>query len=104
MNPASTRVAPGPNWLRVIASLFQKMLLNSAAGLEKSGDPAGRAAWNSGSFASAPGPAAGGPPMGGVSDEAGGALFATEVVLSRTFGCVCRRIAPAPSAEPVFAD
>ena len=33
----STSVAPGPNWSKVNALLFQKMLLNSAIGLEKSG-------------------------------------------------------------------
>src|SRR5262249_46153985 len=64
-DPKSTRVAPGPNWVRVIASLFQKMLLNSATGLAKSGRVAavGYCAvyrgsdCHSGSFASAPRPA-----------------------------------------------
>jgi hypothetical protein len=50
--PLIDQGAPGPNWSTVIASLFQKMLLNSATGFEKSGAPAGSVAWNSGSFAS----------------------------------------------------
>src|SRR5258706_10219325 len=83
MNPASTRVAPGPNWLRVIASLFQKMLLNSALGLEKPGAPAGRGAWNSGSFASEPRPAACGTPMGEFSHEGVVTVLATVFLLIR---------------------
>ena len=39
MKPWSTSVAPGPSWSSVKALLFQKMLLNSATGLEKSGEP-----------------------------------------------------------------
>src|SRR5262249_16009836 len=89
MNPASTRVAPGPNWLRVIASLFQKMLLNSAVGLEKPGDPAGRVAWNSGSFASGPRPAAGGTPMAGVSGGAGRRVVAPGVLVIRAVAGSC---------------
>src|SRR5215467_12374197 len=87
MNPASTRVAPGPNWLSVIASLFQKMLLNSAVGLEKWGAPAGKVAWNTGSFASAARPAACGTPMAEFSDDAVVTLLAT-VLLRILIGSV----------------
>src|SRR5258705_11586344 len=101
MNPASTRVAPGPNWLRVIASLFQKMLLNSALGLEKSGAPAGRVAWNSGSFASEPRPAAGGTPMAGFSDEAGVTVLGPEVFMIRALAGVSGGVGPAQIGDPV---
>src|SRR5262245_15391788 len=101
MNPWSTRVAPGPNWLRVIASLFQKMLLNSAVGLEKSGAPAGRAAWNSGSFASEPRPAACGTPIAEFSDDAVVTLLATELLMIRAFAASSSVIAPPRSAAPL---
>src|SRR5262245_3966743 len=108
MKPASTKVAPGPNWLRVIASLFQKMLLNRAAGLEKSGAPAGRVAWNSGSFASEPRPAecpqvvdGGVGVMHEFSDDAVVTLLATELLTIRTFAASSRVIAPPRSAAPL---
>src|SRR5215470_9778634 len=77
MNPWSTRVAPGPNWSSVIASLFQKMLLNSAVGLEKSGRVAAfgycatyrGSVCQSGSFASLVSPAPCGTPIADDSDE-----------------------------------
>src|SRR5215472_16266102 len=101
MNPASTRVAPGPNWLKVIASLFQKMLLNSAVGLEKCGAPAGRLAWNSGSFASVARPAACGTPTAEFSDEAVVTLLATVLLLIRALAASSIVTAPPISAAPL---
>src|SRR5262249_53735109 len=101
MNPASPRVAPGPNWLRVIASLFQKMLLNTGVGLEKSGDPAGRLAWNTGSFASAARPAACGTPMAEFSDEAVLTLLATVLLMIRALAASSSVMAPPISAAPL---
>src|SRR5215472_11987669 len=108
MNPASTRVAPGPNALRVIASLSQKMLLNSAVGLEKCAALAGREAWNSGSLASEPRPAecpqvvAGGVGvMHEFSDDAVVTLLATVLLMIRVLAASSSVTAPPISAAPL---
>src|SRR5215472_11653841 len=108
MNPASTRVAPGPNALRVIASLSQKMLLNSAVGLEKCAALAGREAWNSGSLASEPRPAecpqvvAGGVGvMHEFSDDAVVTLLATVLLMIRALAVSSSVMAPPRSAAPL---
>src|SRR5262245_30081564 len=111
MNPLSTRVAAGPNWLRVIASLFQKMLLNSATGLEKSGDPAGSDAWKTGSLASAARPAE--CPQGIVGGDGGGVthefsdvpvvtLLATVLLMILALDASSSMTAPPMSAAPLF--
>src|SRR5262245_56841975 len=110
MNPLSTRVATGPNWLRVKASLFQKMLLKSATGLEKSGAPAGSDVWNTGSLASAARPAecpqgiVGG--SGGVMQEFSDVpvvtLLATVLLLILALEASSSMTAPPMSAAPLF--
>src|SRR5262249_25250459 len=112
MNPASTRVAPGPNWLRVIASLFQKMLLNSAVGLEKPGDPAGRG-WESPGARGGGGPGTGGAsppgrrragcgtPMGEFSDGAVLTLLPTELLMIRALAASSSVMPPPRSAAPL---
>src|SRR5262249_26847006 len=104
MNPASTRVAPGPNWLRVIASLFQKMLLNSAVGLEKPGDPAGRVAWNSGSVAPGAGPGGVRRAEGGFLRRGGADVVGHGVVDDPRVGGVVERDGPAEIGCPVVDD
>src|SRR5215470_693078 len=100
MNPWSTRVAPGPGWLSVNALLFQKMLLNSAVGLEKPGAPGGSMAWNSGSLASDANPAECGLPSE-LSDEDVETLLATVLLTIRTFEESSSMTAPPRSADPL---
>src|SRR5690348_16754091 len=93
MKPWSTSVAPGPNWSSVIASLSQKMLLNSARGCENPGRVAAfgncvvyrESVCQSGSFASVPRPAAWGTPSAEFSDEPVETLFATVLLTIDTF-------------------
>src|SRR5262249_40903181 len=85
MKPLSTSVAPGPNGPSVIASLFQKMLLNSATGFEKSGRVVAfgycatyaGALCQAGSFLSLVRPAPCGTPIAELSDVPVVTLFAT---------------------------
>src|SRR5262249_61533363 len=94
----------GPTWFRVSASWFRKMLLNSAVGWEKPGAPAGGVAWNSGSFASEPRPAACGTPMAEFSDEAVLTLLATELLMIRALAASSSVMAPPRSGAPLSAN
>ena len=86
MKPCGTSVAPGPGWLSVKAWLFQKMLLNSAAGFENLGTPGPvpKTAWNRGSFFSEARPAEWGLPSES-SAEPVDTLLAIVLLMMRTF-------------------
>src|SRR5262245_24886483 len=85
---------------RVYAWLFQKMLLKSATGFEKSGDPGGRLAWNTGEFASEVRPAECWRPS--VPSEDDVETFSEIVLLMiRTLDESSSRIAPPKWAAPL---
>src|SRR5215469_1089978 len=102
MKPLSVSAAPGPNWVSVIASLFQKMLLNNATGFEKCGAPAGSIAWNAGSFASLVRPAPCGTPTCEDSDEPVVTLLAIVLLMMRMLDESSSMMAPPRSAARLF--
>ena len=80
--------------------LFQKTLLKSATGREKSGESAGSIAWKSGSLPSDARPAECAVPSE-FSDEAVETLPATVVLMIRTLEASSSMIPPAMSAAPL---